>query len=91
MGGPRTNSGDRLEREWKIPAVQTRYNRDGEFFMPLEKFPGALADPKGYILFQSFTEYRTDPDLAHPGIAIHQRLHVPRGIRAHRRYIRMKP
>ena len=38
--------------------------------MPLEAFPGALADPKGYVLFQSFSEHMIGPELTRCGSAI---------------------
>jgi hypothetical protein len=53
MSGYKTNSGDNLKRQWGIPAVQVRYHKDGTWFMPLERFPGALCDPNGYIVFQN--------------------------------------
>ncbi len=56
MGGTRTDSGKRLQREWKIPAKQTRYRKTGDFYMPLKKFPGALADANGYVLFRNEQE-----------------------------------
>jgi hypothetical protein len=48
MSGIRTNSGNRVQREWEIPARQTRFHKKGDFFMPLTIWPGALADPSGY-------------------------------------------
>jgi hypothetical protein len=50
MSGYKTNSGENLKRQWGIPAVQVRYYKDGTWFMPLERFPGALCDPNGYII-----------------------------------------
>ena len=44
----RTNSGKTLQKEWGIFADgkgQTRYHKDGNFYMPLSQWPGALADP----------------------------------------------
>jgi hypothetical protein len=58
MSGYKTNSGDNLKRQWGIPAVQVRYPKDGTWFMPLERFPGALCDPNGYIVFQNEQEYQ---------------------------------
>lgn len=57
MGGYRTNSGENLKKQWKIQAVQVRYHKDGTFYMPLDRFPAALCDPKGYILFNTQIDY----------------------------------
>jgi len=75
MSGIKTNSGKNLKREWKIPATQVRYHKDGTFFMPLESFPGALCDPHGYILFQTENDYLTCSHLEIGG-----RLNVHAGI-----------
>ena len=61
MSGYKTNSGDNLKRQWGIPAVQARYHKDGTRFMPLERFPDALCDPNGYVVFQSEREYTSLP------------------------------
>lgn len=75
MGGYRTNSGDNLKKLWKIPAQQVRYHKDGTFFMPLDRFPAALCDPSGYILFNSQKEYETNRN-----IEIGSRINVRCGI-----------
>jgi hypothetical protein len=54
-------------------------------FMPLERFPGALCDPNGYILFNS----RRDYESAHY-LEIGERLNVRQGIRKLPGYVRMK-
>lgn len=59
--------------------------------MPLEAFPGALADPKGYVLFQSFSEHMIGPELTRCGSAIDPRLHVLGGLKTHKHYVRIKP
>ena len=90
MGGVKSDSGERLQREWKIPAVQTRYHWKGDFFMPLDKFPGALADRNGYVVFQDSNAYFNDSHLDHRGSSINPRLGVPGGISTLRGYVRMK-
>ncbi len=60
MGGYRTNSGENLKKQWKIQAQQVRYHKDGTFFMPLDRFPAALCDPYGYIIFNNQKEYETN-------------------------------
>jgi len=61
MSGYRTGSGRKLQREWGIPARQVRFHKDGEFYMPPELFPAALADPNGYLLIASAEEYARLP------------------------------
>ena len=75
MTGHRTNSGARLLKEWKIPAKQAMYHKDGVFFMPLERFPGAYCDPNGYVIFATQQEF----DLCR-SISVGKRVNVRQGI-----------
>lgn len=75
MTGKRTNSGKALNNKWKIGAAQARYHKDGDWYMPLEYFPGVLCDPNGYILFRTEEEY-LDSDY----LEIGERVHVRGGI-----------
>jgi len=77
MTGFKTNSGERLRHRWKIPAQQARYHKDGTWFMPLERFPGALCDSEGYVVFETRQQYESSLALeigarvnVHGGIAI---------------------
>ena len=85
MGGYKTNSGENLRKEWKIPANQVRYHKDGTWFEPLQYFPGALADPDGYVLFETKQEYESSTFLA-----IGIKVNVTRGIKAIPTYIRVE-
>ena len=59
----RTGTGEEYNRKWGIGAKQARYHKDGHFYGLLERFPAALCDPQGYVLFQTKEEYRRlDPD-----------------------------
>lgn len=80
MGGLKTDSGERLRTKYHIPAAQVRYHWAGQFFMPLEKFPGALADRNGYVLFPTEHEYLKSSYLDHRGSSKNPRLGVPSGI-----------
>lgn len=84
MAGHRTNSGARLLRRWQIPAKQAMYHKDGAFFMPLEKFPGACCDPDGYVIFA--TQQAFDSCMA---IRIGKRVHVHQGISKLPGYVRV--
>lgn len=85
MGGYKTNSGDNLKRAWNIKADQVRYHKDGMFFMPVDKFPAALCDPNGYILFKTKEEYEKSSHLD-----LGSRINVRRGIWKIPGYIKMK-
>jgi hypothetical protein len=85
MTGLSTNSGARLLRQWNIPAKQAMYHKDGVFFMPLERFPGAYCDPNGYIVFatqQAFDFCRH--------ISVGKRANVHQGISNLPGYVRVK-
>lgn len=82
--GVRTNSGKRLNEKWSIGAVHALYHRDGTWFNLLERFPGALCDPNGYVLFSSKFEYEHSPY-----IKVGQQTNVPGGIQSLSNYVRM--
>jgi hypothetical protein len=90
MGGIKSNSGRHLQVEWKIPVVQTRYHHQGNFYMPLERFPGALADPNGYVLFPTKQDYETNPYLDHRGSAKNPRVGVQGRVSKMPGYVRVK-
>lgn len=85
MSGYKTNSGENLRREWNIPVVQARYHKDGTWFMPLERFPGALCDPNGYVVFDSRNAYGSSPDLK-----FGKRVNVRRGVSKLPGYVKFK-
>jgi hypothetical protein len=59
MSGIKTNSGEALNRLWKVGAKHALYHKDGKFYMPLEYFPGVYFDPNGYLLFKTEAEYKS--------------------------------
>ncbi len=83
---PRSNSGKRLNREWKVGAAHALYRLDGKWYMPLEAFPGALFDEHGYVLFPTRKDYETCARLR-----IGLRVSVPEGIKRIPGYIRIIP
>ena len=85
MTGQRTNSGARLLKQWGIPAKQAMYHKDGVFFMPLERFPGAYCDPNGYVVFS--TKQAFDSCAA---ISVGKRANVHQGISKLPGYVRAK-
>jgi hypothetical protein len=59
----KSNSGKRLNIKWNIGASHCLYHVDGNFYERLERFPGALCDPDGYILFESKEDFESCPYL----------------------------
>ena len=55
---------DRLSREWGVHAAQARYSHDGHWYATLTRFPAALFDAHGYVLFATEGEYRTPPHIS---------------------------
>jgi 5-methylcytosine-specific restriction endonuclease McrA len=64
---------DRLNKTWAVGAVQARYSDDGHWYAALSRFPAALFDANGYILFETEREYRSSPHLS-----IGKQISVPR-------------
>lgn len=83
--GYKTNSGEALNREWDVGARHALYHKDGTFYMPLERFPGAYFDTRGYVLFKTEEEYLKDPNLT-----IGERVNVREGISSLPGYVRKK-
>lgn len=81
----RTGSGRVLNQKWGIGAVHALYHKDGTWFHVLERFPAALCDPQGYVLFADREQYLNSPYL-HVG----ERTAVPSGVSQMPNYIRME-
>ncbi len=81
----RTNFGKNLKSEWQINALEAFYHQDGKFYMVPTKFPVALCDPKGYVLFISKSEFE-----ATSAISIGKRVNVRRRISRLHRYVQKK-
>src|ERR1035437_10494145 len=52
-----------LNEAWGIGAAQVRYSDDGHWYAALVRFPAALIDAHGYVLFPTEEEYRNSPHL----------------------------
>jgi hypothetical protein len=65
-----TGYGRDLNRRWGVGAVHALYHKDGSFYNHLTSFPGALFDPRGYVLFKTEEEYLKNPNLRH-GVQVH--------------------
>jgi hypothetical protein len=76
-------TGQELARRWKVTVRHALYHRDGTWYNNLEQFPGALFDPRGYVIFKTREDYEKSPFL-HRGIE----LNVPGGISSLPGYVR---
>ena len=54
---------ERLNTEWNVGAVQSRYSNDGHWYATLAHFPAALFDANGYVFFATEEEYQNSPHL----------------------------
>jgi hypothetical protein len=57
------NKAVHLNEIWAIGAAQARYSGDGHWYAALSRFPAALFDANGYVLFKTEQEYRSSPYL----------------------------
>lgn len=51
-------SGRRLNRLWRVGVKHALYDREGTWWEILKRFPGALFDPWGYVLYETEEGYR---------------------------------
>jgi hypothetical protein len=49
---------------WNKPVAQARYSDDGHWYALLNRFPAALVDANGYLLFESEQQYKSSLHLA---------------------------
>jgi 5-methylcytosine-specific restriction endonuclease McrA len=54
----------RLNEAFGIGALQSRYSDDGHWYALLERFPAALFDSNGYLVFPNEAAYRGSPHLS---------------------------
>ncbi len=75
----------RLNEAWSVGAAQGRYSHDGHWYATLARFPAALFDSRGYVVFATEEEYVSSPHLN-----IGKQISVPKpGISAIRGYVRV--
>ena len=75
----------RLNQSWKVGAIQARYSDNGDWYAALSRFPAALFDATGYLLFETDEAYRSSPH-----IRIAKQIGVPKpGISAVPGYVLM--
>lgn len=77
-------TGRLLNERWGVKAEHALYREDGEWYHQLVRFPGALFDRNGYVLFETHQAFTADPHLR-----IASDVHVPGGIAAMPNYVRV--
>lgn len=76
-------SGRELDKLWNVGARHALYHREGSWYNNLRRFPAALFDPAGYVLFESEHSYR-----ACPYLRVTKETNVRNGISSMPNYVR---
>src|SRR5882672_4354929 len=84
-GGRSGLTGQQLNDEWKVGARHALYHSDGTWYENLERFPGALFDRYGYVLFETAETFKNSSHLN-----ISKKTNVPRGIARMPGYIKRR-
>ena len=58
-------TGKYLNCKWKIGARHALYHEAGHFYEHLKRFPGALFDAHGYVVFETEEAYKQCSQLRH--------------------------
>ncbi|HEX4276837.1 MAG TPA: hypothetical protein VHZ74_15885 [Bryobacteraceae bacterium] len=53
VSAPENRTGREIARRWGLEVRQPLYRKTGDWFHELTKFPGALLDANGYLLFET--------------------------------------
>jgi 5-methylcytosine-specific restriction enzyme A len=56
-------TGRQLNRDWKVGVLHALYREDGTWYHLLERFPGALFDAHGYVVFKSKSALMSCPGI----------------------------
>jgi prevent-host-death family protein len=78
-------TGRRLNNEWQVGARHALYHHEGTWYHQLQRFPGALFDSNGYVLFRSQEEF-----LNCPMLNIRKDVHIPNSLAAIPGYIKRR-
>jgi 5-methylcytosine-specific restriction protein A len=78
-------TGRKLNEEWNVGAKHALYREDGGWYHLLKKFPAALFDANGYIIFKTKNDY-----LKNEYLQITEALHVRGGISTIPGYVNVK-
>ena len=69
--------GSELANRWGLAVQHALYRETGNWYHHLKRFPGALLDQDGYVIFETEADYRNCSDLQ-----FGKDVHVPRGIKS---------
>ena len=75
MASNRTNTARSLAKRWGLDVAHALYRETGNWYHQLERFPGALLDKSGFVIFETKDAYVQCPQLK-----IRQDVSVPDGI-----------
>jgi hypothetical protein len=75
VANDRSNTARSLVTAWGLDVQHALYRKSGDWYHQLVRFPGALMDEHGYVVFETEEAYRQCPALR-----IRQDVAVPRGI-----------
>lgn len=78
-------SGRKLSKRWKVDVRHALYHREGTFYENIRRFPGALFDYHGYVVFETEPDYQASSYLLKG-----QKLNVPGGISSIPGYIKVR-
>jgi hypothetical protein len=75
MASIRSDTAAKRAKRWNLNVKHALYRKTGDWYHQLERFPGALLDANGYVIFETEEAYRSCPELR-----IRQDIGVPEGI-----------
>ena len=75
MATPRSDTAAKRAKRWNLHVKHALYRKTGDWYHQLERFPGALLDEEGYVVFETEQAYRSCPQLR-----IRKDVGVPNGI-----------
>lgn len=75
MAKPRSDSAMTRAKRWNLDVRHALYRKTGDWYHQIERFPGALLDENGYVVFETEEAFRSCPELR-----IRQDVWVPDGI-----------
>ena len=75
MAAPRSDTAMKRAKRWSLNVRHALYRKTGDWYHQLQRFPGALIDENGYVVFETEEAFRSCPELR-----IRQDVAVPDGI-----------
>ena len=77
-------TGKKLKKQWKLNVKHCLYRKTGDWYHILERFPAALCDSYGYVIFDDENDF-----FNHTSLRIGVEVNVPNGISSIPRYVRV--